>query len=271
MFLFVPGKTITVIIIVTIITDHHQPSFSAPGLTNAKVSVGCPPLDSSKSWCFASFCFVGILTTFNFATAVCEQHPTTNYIGHKTKSWQQQWCQQQTTTMICRISHPHDAGVTGEPCVTSQHFNSFQYKCVISGNTRLAKRSSSIWYLLDKRDDGGREEWWAGDRAGLEEKRFLSAARPEPRMWSTVDKNAVYRFNIEIKWAEIGITTAAKWCLKSVEFRNLGISNCQSWIWLISGLFTWPVMMLVIQWSLIQTNNFGSLTNHVIRPEKVLL
>ena len=71
------------------------------------------PLDSSKSWCFASFCFVGILTTFNFATAVCEQHPTTNYIGHKTKSWQQQWCQQQTTTMICRISHPHDAGITG--------------------------------------------------------------------------------------------------------------------------------------------------------------
>ena len=47
MFLFVPGKTITVIIIVTIITDHHQPSFSAPGLTNAKVSVGCPPLLST--------------------------------------------------------------------------------------------------------------------------------------------------------------------------------------------------------------------------------
>ena len=49
----------------------------------------CPLLVSSKSWCFASFCFVGVLTTFNFATAVCEQHPTTNYIGHKTKRWQQ--------------------------------------------------------------------------------------------------------------------------------------------------------------------------------------
>ena len=112
---FCAGETITVIIIVTIITDHHQPSFSAPGLTNAKVSVGCPPLDSSKSWCFASFCFVGILTTFNFATAVCEQHPTTNYIGHKTKRWQQttQWCQQQTTAMICRISHPGDAEIPG--------------------------------------------------------------------------------------------------------------------------------------------------------------
>ena len=79
------------------------------GLTNAKVSV------SSKSWCFASFCFVGILTTFNFATAVCEQHPTTNYIGHKTKRWQQttQWCQLQTTAMICRISHPGDAEIPG--------------------------------------------------------------------------------------------------------------------------------------------------------------
>ena len=79
------------------------------GLTNAKVSV------SSKSWCFASFCFVGILTTFNFATSVCEQHPTTNYIGHKTKRWQQttQWCQLQTTAMICRISHPGDAEIPG--------------------------------------------------------------------------------------------------------------------------------------------------------------
>ena len=79
------------------------------GLTNAKVSV------SSKSWCFAPFCFVGILTTFNFATAVCEQHPTTNYIGHKTKRWQQttQWCQLQTTAMICRISHPGDAEIPG--------------------------------------------------------------------------------------------------------------------------------------------------------------
>ena len=103
-------ETITAIIIVTIITAHHQLRVWP---MQGQCWLSSSPLDSSKSWCFASFCFVGILTTFNFATAVCEQHPTTNYIGHKTKSWQQQWCQQQTTTMICRISHPHDAGITG--------------------------------------------------------------------------------------------------------------------------------------------------------------
>ena len=160
MFLFVLRKTITAIIIVTIITDHHQASSQLRVWPmQGQCWLSSSPLDSSKSWCFASFCFVGILTTFNFATAVCEQHPTTNYIGHKTKSWQQQWCQQQTTTMICasviRVM-PRFKG----PCVTSQHFNSFQYKLVISGNTRLAKRSSSIWYLLAKRDDGVRWEWW---------------------------------------------------------------------------------------------------------------
>ena len=105
-------ETITAIVIVTIITAHHQLRVWP---MQGQCWLSSSPLDSSKSWCFASFCFVGILTTFNFATAVCEQHPTTNYIGHKTKRWQQttQWCQLQTTAMICRISHPGDAEIPG--------------------------------------------------------------------------------------------------------------------------------------------------------------
>ena len=153
-----------------------------------------------------------------------------------------------------------DAGITGEPCVTSQHFNSFQYKLVNSGNTRLAKRSSSIWYLLDKRDDGGEKSDEMRIKRG---ERKGSCLLPDPspecgQQWiKMLFTDSTSRLN-EQKLASLPQLNdvGSQW--------NSGISNCQVWIWLISGLFAWPVMMAVIQWSLIQTNNFGSLTREMM-------